>query len=353
MVFPVVYVDVPPQVVDEGRQIEIKKVAEELAYRAEYIDTYIGKARSYKWMLLHVANQTEMTDAAFRMFFNYVAHGNEDGTQIFPGHARVAAITKRSAKSTQRARKELDEGGWLITKRQRRGPAVAMAAIPDLIAQEIVKEILKATNLSLLERPLEVPNLSRPAPKLTLVKAQEETLLPVQHQEETEVSSVKNQEETKQASRRDTSVPLPNLTKEPPTRERARRVDHPIWEMNAAQSAEDSRAQKHIWRTEDGGIDISDDLRAKIRSQFPLVSVDSILAVVAGRSNEKDSASHLLKELKVRFGYAQNDAEDRDRRAKEMAAERAAKKPPNAQKFNDKNEQTRRELAAMGVVFTS
>lgn len=195
-------VDFSPPTIVETRSHDIDRTAAELCARAAYANAFIKKANNYKWQLLHCANFSEMSDAAFRLFFTYIAYAKEDGTGIFPGQKTVSSVMRRSARSVGRAGEELAEDGWIATKRQRRGPAAKIASIPAHISQAIVKEILEATNLSDQETPIEVPDFRRPrlsapqeAPKVTsLNKEQEATnVSPINA---SKVSFLKSQEMT-------------------------------------------------------------------------------------------------------------------------------------------------------------
>jgi biotin operon repressor len=213
---PVVVDIALPPAVEESR---IKKVAQEVQDRAKYIDAFVTKAQKYNWMALHAANQSGMSDAAFRLFFTLVAHGKEDGTSIFPSQKCVASVMGWSESSVKRASKKLEEDGWLISKRQRRGPAIKEAAIPDHIAAAIVKEILEVSNLTLLERPIQIPNLKRPQQSIsqdvsnvTHLKAQEvPKLAPIGNQEvsNSDLRSVKFDQQENQNKNQDNIILYP------------------------------------------------------------------------------------------------------------------------------------------------
>jgi hypothetical protein len=145
-----------------SRAADIQRAAEELKARADYLNAFITHGTGYKWRLLHAANSSEMSDAAFRLLFTFTAYSKEDGSSIFPSHKTVAAVIHRSERSTVRTTKELEDAGWLISKRQRRGSAIRTAAIPDAVSKAIIYEVLEATSLACLNDHLEVPDLTVP-----------------------------------------------------------------------------------------------------------------------------------------------------------------------------------------------
>jgi hypothetical protein len=84
--------------------------------------------------------------------------------------------------------------------------------------------------------------------------------------------------------------------------------------MNATLSPAERKAQSRIWRTEDGGLAISEDFRAELARDFPLVPINETLRIVKTESGVKDTAVHLLSQVERKFAYAQRDESGRERR---------------------------------------
>lgn len=190
MILPVVHAAPPPAQIDETTLCEIKRVAKDVQARAKYAQAFISPARTYREKILDCANISEMSDAAFRLLYTIMRYGKDDGTNSFPGQETLAGTIRRSKRTLIRARNELEDDGWLETKRQRRGVAVAQGEIPKHVRDQIVKEILEVTDMALLKTPLDLPNFDRTpilqrqeVPKLALVKQEVPDLSPNQNQE--------------------------------------------------------------------------------------------------------------------------------------------------------------------------
>lgn len=156
-------VDLPPAPIsDNRRHYDILRTADAIKDQVEYSNAFAAQAKTYKWKLLHAANNSELSDAAFRMLFTYLVFAKDDGSDSYPSISKVSNVTRRSERSSARTVKELEGAGWLETQRKRRGAAVRKASIPEAVSKAILQKFLEQTNMADLNGHLEVPNLSPP-----------------------------------------------------------------------------------------------------------------------------------------------------------------------------------------------
>jgi hypothetical protein len=105
----------------ENRGADIARTADALARisRQKYLKDKIGTNASFVIRALVTANATNMSSNAFRELFTLLTFANDDGTDAFPAHQTIAAITGYSVSTSERAVKELTSLGWLDTRRTR------------------------------------------------------------------------------------------------------------------------------------------------------------------------------------------------------------------------------------------
>jgi hypothetical protein len=95
------------------------------------------------------AKASDMSSNAFRQLFTFLTYADPDGTNAFPSHETVAAITGCSVSTSKRATNELTKLGWISTQRKRRGPAVRTVKIPEENVTAVEGEILEVSHVTL------------------------------------------------------------------------------------------------------------------------------------------------------------------------------------------------------------
>lgn len=114
------------------------------------------------------------------------------------------------------------------------------------------------------------------------------------------------------------------IKEEVPDRARERK-DPENWAMLAFQGGvPEAKAQKEVWRTFDGSIDISENLRRQLAEEYPRVPIGPTLKIIRSESKIQDGAGKLLLDIHRKFSYAERDEINRDRRY----AQHAVQKPP-------------------------
>lgn len=145
---PVVY-DMPPKpAVDEAHLVQIKRVAVEIEARAQFGQKQMVESRTFRENIRRYALQSEMSDAAFRLLVAFLELGDDDATETCVGDDVLGAVLRRSRSSLGRARKELEKGGWLETRRNGREKSIAQTDIPAHAHTQIVKEIFDVSDLT-------------------------------------------------------------------------------------------------------------------------------------------------------------------------------------------------------------
>jgi hypothetical protein len=124
-----------------NRQGDIARTASTLLARQEYLAFCVRRDTSPQWRTLHCANASDISDGAFRQLFTFVAYAKKgDLSNSRVSHKTIAAITGRSERASKRATEELEEGGWIGTKRTRREEAIRTIKIPKVILDAIPDE---------------------------------------------------------------------------------------------------------------------------------------------------------------------------------------------------------------------
>lgn len=85
--------------------------------------------------------------------------------------------------------------------------------------------------------------------------------------------------------------------------------------MAAGTNTDEARAQRHVWLTPLGSVEISEEMRAEMAKVFPLVDPASALAAAAPNVRPEKGATACLANVRRQFGYMQQDAVGRERRA--------------------------------------
>ena len=88
----------------------------------------------------------------------------------------------------------------------------------------------------------------------------------------------------------------------------------PKAQMAAATSVEEATAQRHIWLTPLGSVEISRAFREEMTKVFPLVDPAAALAAAAPNVRSDKGAVNCLANARRQFGFMQQDAGDRERR---------------------------------------
>ena len=308
------------------------------AVRQAFLDANLSETATFRHKLLSIAYASGMNPADFHVLWGLLTHGSADGGNIAVSQKKLAMISGRGERTVRRIIETLEEDGWLTApKKQRRLPSVRSASIPQSAMQSIVAEIVERSRAT--GQPVEVPNLKPERPSVASQAIQDRPSVASQEVKRGQIQHLRE-------AKSDTQENLKIEPKNNPKRVRARRADPPGWLMAATLNPEEGRAQKRIWRVEGGSIEISDEFRAELECDFPLIPIDDTLRILKTESAMKDTALRLIEALERKFAYAQRD----ERIKTQRYADRAAQKPP--QKYPEKpseEEKKRRELRALGV----
>jgi len=116
---------------------DIARTAEALLARKEYLAFCVRRDTPKRWKVLHCANASDMSDGAFRQLFTFMAYARANLTGSSPSHKTVSLVTGRCERTSKNATKELQDDGWIETKRTRREEAVRKITIPQCILDAI------------------------------------------------------------------------------------------------------------------------------------------------------------------------------------------------------------------------
>lgn len=106
----------------------------------------------------------------------------------------------------------------------------------------------------------------------------------------------------------------------PPEQHVVQQVPAPCWQNPRAQQAaaldiHELRAQKQIWITDTGAVQVSGAFRDELAEAFPLVELQNGLAAACANVKTDRGALEAIKQVRRQFGYMQQDAAQRERRA--------------------------------------
>jgi hypothetical protein len=155
-----------PSIVEADRHKEIKKAAEEI--RSSFLKANLHEGVPHKLRVFYAALISGISDADFRVLCAYLAFGNSNADNIAVSHKRIGLLLERSERTIRRSTKELEEEGWLASKRNGRKESTRTASIPLDAMRAIVAEVLDRTNLA-GRTVIEIPKLG---PDRTEVAAQ-------------------------------------------------------------------------------------------------------------------------------------------------------------------------------------
>jgi hypothetical protein len=85
--------------------------------------------------------------------------------------------------------------------------------------------------------------------------------------------------------------------------------------MAAGMNADEARSQRHVWVSPLGSVEISQEMRDEMTKTFPLVDHASALAAAAPNVRPEKGAVTCLANVRRQYGYMQQDAAGRERRA--------------------------------------
>lgn len=149
----------PPGIGHNSRDYEIRRAAEEI--RSAYLKNNLHENTPAKWRILHVANVSGMSDAAFRQLFTYLAFGNQACNNITVSNKTIGLLLQKGERAIQRTNKELEAGEW-ISDANHNGPKdpKRVASIPEKVMSAIVFECLGASKMTGVGGSIEVPNVT-------------------------------------------------------------------------------------------------------------------------------------------------------------------------------------------------
>ena len=153
--------------------------------------------------LLHAAAVANLSDNAFRVLFLQLSYTNGTVLRTTVDNETIAALARCNEKTIRRSNKELETSGWMTTRRQRRGGAEKVIAIPGDVLALISSEIME--NIP--------PKLVGSGDNQERTKMSTQEVLPVQNgsQDRTEMSTLgsygKLQERTKMSTQEDSDGP--------------------------------------------------------------------------------------------------------------------------------------------------
>ena len=121
--------------------------------------------------MLYHAVVSGMSGEAFMQLFVLQTFGSGRGLmEVFPSNATLAGISNRSESSVKRALAELDEKGFMSSRRRRNSSSIRTLKIPQSSLDRIVAEVSERSDLTLL--PKSTPVDGRERSDLTRQKGQ-------------------------------------------------------------------------------------------------------------------------------------------------------------------------------------
>lgn len=103
--------------------------------------------------------------------------------------------------------------------------------------------------------------------------------------------------------------------------------------MDAGLNINELRAQKMVWMTETGLLQVAGAFREELATTFPLVDITNGLAIAAATVHINQGALMAMREIRKRFGYLQADLAAKQKRAE--VYQNASKVAPNGRGKND------------------
>ena len=96
---------------------------------------------SERTKIIHTAYISGVSDGAFRVLFGQQYFGGLDGGEAIPSNQTISALTDKSIAAVKRANKELEDEGWVRSKRRRYLPSIRTTQIPEAVLRRIVSEL--------------------------------------------------------------------------------------------------------------------------------------------------------------------------------------------------------------------
>jgi hypothetical protein len=344
-----VIMDMPPAAIGHNSQAcEVRPAANASRIKeakAAYLRMALQAGVSERDRILHYAAIT-MDSAEFHAFYLAMHHGTRHGDRVLVGQQRLADLMGCSDRHIRRIMAELD-GKWFPLRGKQRDARKGI--IPDAIMQSLTAELIGQPKnagqhivVPAAMFPQHVEQASVPS-RTDMSGSDATSRTPVSGSNDISSRTPTSYSESRAGHFRpnEPDIPVritiedkPNTPESAPARIRAR-VDPPSWAMNATLSPDERKAQSRIWRIEGGGLAISEDLRAELARDFPLVPIDETLRIVKTESGIKDTAVHLLSQVERKFAYAQRDEAGRERRYQQRASEAIARAaPPSGRQQN-------------------
>lgn len=86
-------------------------------------------------------------------------------------------------------------------------------------------------------------------------------------------------------------------------------------QMGAAMNANEARAQKQVWVTPNGLVEVAGDFRVELERTFPLVDLTCGLATAGTNVRADSGALNAMQQIRRQFGYMQQDEARKQARA--------------------------------------
>lgn len=99
-------------------------------------------------------------------------------------------------------------------------------------------------------------------------------------------------------------------------------------QMGAAMNMAEARAQRQVWLTPSGGLEIAGDFRDEMQRTFPLVDMVSALAAACPNVRSDSGALAAFQTIRRQYGFMQQDALRRQARAEAYAKPNHGKSTP-------------------------
>lgn len=116
----------------------------------------------------------------------------------------------------------------------------------------------------------------------------------------------------------------------------------PKGQMAAALNAYEGAAQRQIWMTPIGCLEVAGEFRAELAKTWPLVDMAAGLAAAAPNAARESTALAMMQQARRTFGYMQQDAIRRNETAKAREA-RSSKKPLAVKTWADREADAQKE----------
>lgn len=289
----------------------------------------------------HYLRKHQRSDVALgvQLIITLLSDNEHGGAQI--SQETMATLFGRSRTAIYQAQSRLKEAGLIVTGRGRHAktyPVIPRAVTKgynhltwtiSAICQNSVNCKDPASNSQLLRQTEQLNELPSPPEQLEAVNCQVEansiakahaTLLLTKTSEEERGRSREGAFGKVAAAVAAGFAALPMGAAAHPPTEQVQSIPAECWQnskaqMDAAINPMEARAQKQVWVTGTGMLQVAGEFKAELLETYPLVDLVSGLSAACTNAKPQHGAVDVMKTIRRQFGYMQQDAASKEKRA--------------------------------------